>query len=106
MSFHIIGDQDTVLGYRFAGISGDAVEDAAHARDAFEAAVKSKRFKILVLTRPVEAMLHQQVLDHRLNSEPPFVVVVDDIWSTRTESKDLEELIYEAVGIRISKSTE
>ena len=34
MSYHIIGDQDTVLGYRFAGVTGDVVETEAEARAA------------------------------------------------------------------------
>ena len=34
-AYHIIGDQDTVLGYRFAGVSGDVVEDAAQAVESF-----------------------------------------------------------------------
>ena len=36
MGFHIIGDADTVLGYRFAGLSGDVVETAEEASRGFQ----------------------------------------------------------------------
>ncbi|MBT4816196.1 MAG: ATPase V, partial [Lentisphaerae bacterium] len=39
MSFHIIGDEDTVVGFRFAGVTGSAVENADEAREAFQRVV-------------------------------------------------------------------
>ena len=39
MAFHIIGDQDTVLGYRFAGVTGVVAENRAEALAAFRDAL-------------------------------------------------------------------
>ena len=103
MSFHIIGDQDTVLGYRFAGVTGAVVTTAEEARQAFRQAVGSSRSRILLITQAVEDMLTDEVAAHRLASEPPYLVVVEDIWGSRGPREGLEELIYEAVGIRIVK---
>ena len=55
MSYHIIGDQDTVLGYRFAGVTGDVVETEEEARTAFRAALADRSLMILLLTEAVEA---------------------------------------------------
>ena len=41
MSYHIIGDRDTILGFRFAGITGDAVETPEQAQEAFRRAISS-----------------------------------------------------------------
>ena len=103
MAFHIIGDQDTVLGYRFAGVTGVVVENAKDALGAFNDALQNKDNAILLLTEQVEQMLEAKVIDHRLSATPPYIVVVNDIWGTKVERKTLEETIQEAVGIRITK---
>ena len=104
MAFHIIGDQDTVLGYRFAGVSGAVAESEESARTAFREALAASAHHILLITERVEQMLGTEVAEHRLAATTPYVVVVEDIWGPAGEHKTLEELIYEAVGIRIVKS--
>ena len=104
MSYHIIGDQDTVLGYRFAGVTGDAVETAEEARAAFARAVGRAEPGILLLTRPVEDMLEAEVTAHRLESTPPYLAVIPDIWGHGQKRRSLQEMISDAVGIKIVES--
>ena len=104
MSYHIIGDQDTVLGYRFAGVTGDAVETAEEARAAFSRAVGRAEPGILLLTRPVEDMLEEEVKAHRLSAEPPYIAVIPDIWGRGSRRKSLQQTISEAIGIKIVDS--
>ena len=104
MSYHIIGDPDTVLGYRFAGVTGDAVENAEQAREAFNKALSSEEPGILLLTLPIEDMIEEEVTAHRLTSKPPYVAVVPDIWGGGRKRKSLQETISEAVGIKIVES--
>ena len=101
-AYHIIGDQDTVLGYRFAGVSGDAVEDAAQAKTAFENAIGDAGVTVLLITEAVEDMIPDVVMKHRMAAKPPYLAVVQDIWGPRSGRKSLQELINEAIGIRIS----
>lgn len=103
-AYHIIGDQDTVLGYRFAGVSGDVVEDAAQAKTAFEAALGDPSVTVLLVTEAVEDMIPDIVMRHRMAAKPPYLAVVQDIWGPRGGRKSLQELINEAVGIRLSSS--
>jgi vacuolar-type H+-ATPase subunit F/Vma7 len=103
MSFHIIGDADTVLGYRFAGVPTTVVEGTPAAHEAFRRVLAEGRCRILLLTEAVEAMLGDVLTAHRLAADPPYVVVVEDLWGPRGGRKTLEDLIYEAVGIRIVK---
>ncbi|MBN2449982.1 MAG: V-type ATP synthase subunit F [Lentisphaeria bacterium] len=106
MAFHIIGDQDTVLGYRFAGVTGSVAETPAEAREAFRGATGEGRCRILLLTERVEAMLEGEVADHRLAAVPPYLVVVQDLQGPVKGRKTLEALIFEAVGIRIGREDE
>lgn len=102
MAYHIIGDQDTVLGYRFAGVSGDVVEDPESAKTAFLHATGDRSISILLITEAVEDMIMDLVIQHRISSQPPYLTVVQDIWGPRGKRKSLQELINEAVGIRIT----
>ncbi|NMA20901.1 MAG: hypothetical protein GX927_10025 [Lentisphaerae bacterium] len=99
--YHIIGDKDTVLGYRFAGVTGDVVENEEQARKAFQQATAKSRNGILMITEAVEDMLQEEVMAYRLKATPPFLTVVEDIWGKRGKRRTLQDLIFAAVGIRI-----
>ncbi len=101
-AYHIIGDKDTVLGYRFAGVSGDVVEDAEQAKTAFENALNDSGITVLLVTEAVEDMIPEIVMRHRMDAKPPYLAVVQDIWGPRGGRKSLQELINDAVGVRLS----
>ena len=100
-SFHIIGDQDTVLGYGFAGVTGDVVTTAEEAREAFQRQLSRKEQGVLLLTETVEAWLTEEVKAHRLSAQSPYLAVVRDLWSAPGKRRSLESMIAEAVGIRM-----
>jgi vacuolar-type H+-ATPase subunit F/Vma7 len=99
--FHIIADQDTVLGFRFAGVTGTAVTSPEAAATAFAEAKARPATRILLLSEQVEKWIEAEVTAHRLLAEAPFVVVLESIWGPQGERKSIEAMIYEAVGIRI-----
>jgi len=101
-TIHIIGDQDTVLGYRFAGVAGDVVETADEARRAFEAALQAPDAGILLITEQVDSFLQDAVTAHKVKAIPPYIAVVEDIWGRREQRRSLQDMIYEAVGIRLA----
>lgn len=100
-AYHIIGDQDTVLGYCFAGVTGDVVANEEQARAAFHTATANSHGGILLITEAVEDMLHEEVMAYRLKATPPFLTVVEDIWGKRGKRRSLQDLIFAAVGVRI-----
>ncbi|MFO7821499.1 MAG: V-type ATP synthase subunit F [Lentisphaeria bacterium] len=104
MSFHIIGDKDSLMGYAFAGVRGDAVDDADQAREALSEVKRKGTARILIVTKPVAEMIEAELTEHRLSCQPPFIVEVGDLWNTPVERRSLEEMIYGAVGIRLHKT--
>ena len=104
MAYHIIGDADTVLGFRFAGVTGDVVETVEEAREAFARAIEPHELGVLLITRPVEDMLESEVTAHRLECLPPYLAVIPDIWGNGQKRRSLQEMISEAVGIKIVES--
>jgi len=105
MGFHIIGDRDTILGFRFAGVSGSAVATPEQAAAAFRRAVTSGQYEVLILTELVGQQLAAELVEHRLSGKTPYVVEVGDMWGTHVARRSLEELIQEAVGIKIVKDS-
>ena len=102
MSFYLLGDEDTVLGYQFAGVTGRVINDRSEALDAFTAALEGDH-KILLITDQVALNIEEEITAHRLEAKPPYVVFINSIWGEETERRNLEEVIQEAVGIRIGK---
>lgn len=101
MNFHIIGDEDTVLGYRFAGVGASVVGGREEAVQAFTEVLEQGQCKILLMTEIAATMIEPELVEHRLKSAPPFVVEIGDLAGTDVKMKSMEQLIYEAVGIRI-----
>lgn len=99
-SLYIIGDADTVLGYRFAGVPGTVAEDAEAARTALRAALGRVGCTVLLVTRPAAAGLRAELDAHRRTGQPPYVAVVTDIGSRREDGPSLEAMIQAAIGIR------
>ena len=100
-AFRIIGDRDTILGYRLAGVEGEAVETEEQAREAFARAVQEQEEGILLLTEQVEALIPDLVTAHKLQAAPPFIAVIQAVSGPLKGRKPLLETIYEAVGIRL-----
>ena len=49
MRFYCIGDQDTVAGFRFAGVEGQVVESPAEARQALRAAAATADIGVIII---------------------------------------------------------
>lgn len=99
--FRFIGDADTALGFRFAGVPGDAVSDPQAALEAFQTALADRNLVVLVITEKVSEWLTDQVAAHKLSAQKPFIATVGDVWGTPGKSKTLDQLIFEAVGVKL-----
>jgi vacuolar-type H+-ATPase subunit F/Vma7 len=101
MNFHVIGDHDTLVGYRFSGVGGEAAETPDEARAAFQRAIARRDVAVLLITEPLSVHLEAEITAQRLAGRPPYVVLVGDWRGTKVPRKPLDVMIYEAVGIRM-----
>jgi len=101
MRYHVIGDEDTVLGFRYAGVPGDIAPDAASAREALERVARERDVAVLIMTESVADLIRDEVNRVRFNFELPLVVEVPGPGGPSPERKDLLALIREAVGIKV-----
>lgn len=101
MSYYVIADEDTVLGFRYAGVSGEMVEGSEQARQVFERVCESGRYEIVILTERVAGSIREVVNRIRFEVQTPVVVEVPGPEGASPDRPDLLELIQEAVGLRL-----
>ena len=101
MSFFVIGDQDTVLGFNLVGIPGVTVARPEEVREAFREAVANRLGKILLITERLAREVEGAVIRQRALMKPPFVVEIPDRNGPMPTRKTIPEMIREAIGIRI-----
>jgi len=101
MHYYAIGDEDTVLGFRYAGVPGDIVKSAEAAREALERVLRRRDVAILIMTDRVADWIRPEVNRVRFDFELPLVVEVPGPAGPSPERKDLLTLIREAVGIKV-----
>ena len=76
MSYYVIADEDTVIGFRYAGVPGEVVESPQQARAAFERACRSGRHDIIVLTGEIAQSIREEVNHIRFEVQEPVVVEI------------------------------
>ena len=101
MSFFVIGDEDTVLGFKLVGIPGVKATRPEEVRDACRPAVAERPAKILLSTEALAREVEASILRHRASMRPPFVVEIPDRNGPLATRKPIAEMIRHAIGIRI-----
>lgn len=101
MRYYVIGDEDTVLGFRYAGVEGEVVSTSEEARQALARAGRLPDIGILIITDVVADTVRQEVNAVRFDRALPLVVEVPGPAGPSPLRRDLLSLIREAVGIRV-----
>jgi V/A-type H+-transporting ATPase subunit F len=101
MKFLCIGDEDTVRGFRLAGVSGQAVSSAPEAALAVETAVAQRDCAIILLTEKVADGIRPQVERIRFELQQPLIVEIPGPAGPLPGRRSLRQLAQEAVGIHI-----
>ncbi len=101
MNYFIIGDEDTVLGFELAGVTGVAVEKTEEAEAAFDAALKDPENGIIIITEEAASLIREKVDKLLFSSAFPLIVEIPGSGSVRADRKDLRTLVNEAIGIKL-----
>lgn len=101
MSFFVIGDEDTVLGFKLVGVPGIAITKDEEVHDVFRDAIANRSGKIILITERLAQGIHREVVHQRASMSPPFVVEIPDRHGPLPTRKTIAEMIREAIGISI-----
>lgn len=100
MRYHVIGDQDTVLGFSLLGVSGSQATDPAQAKEAWDNALSDKENGIIIITEDVADMIRSTV-DRYLFSETFPLVVEIPAAGSKGKGRDLRALVNQAIGVSL-----
>jgi V/A-type H+-transporting ATPase subunit F len=101
VKFYCIADEDTVRGFRLAGIVGQVATTAQQAAIAIDAAVARGDCGVIILTENVAAGIRNQVDAIRLARSRPLIVEIPGPEGPLPGRKSLRQFVQEAVGIRV-----
>ncbi|MBQ3923647.1 MAG: V-type ATP synthase subunit F [Spirochaetales bacterium] len=103
MNFYVIGDEDVVLGFRFAGIDGTIVDTADETAAAFENATSGEYgdIGILIITEKASLLIEDKVMEWQLAGQYPLLVEIPDMNGHIEGKISLLDSIKKAVGIAV-----
>ena len=101
MTFYCIADEDTVRGFRLAGIRGQAVSTAREAEAAVNEAADRGECGVIILTQGVAAGIRELVESFRLERDRPLILEIPGPEGPLADRRSLRQLVEEAVGLRI-----
>jgi V/A-type H+-transporting ATPase subunit F len=103
VKFFCIADEDTVRGFRLAGVPGQAVASAPEAAEAVATALAQRDCAIILLTEKVADSIRPQVEQIRFETPQPLIVEIPGSAGPLPDRKSLRQLAQEAVGIHIEE---
>ncbi len=101
MSFFCIGDQDTVAGFRFAGVEGQVVESPSEAREVLLRAAADSLVSVVIITQSIAVELEKEISDIRFHRTQPAIVEIPGPEGPVEGRPKLLDLIREAIGVRV-----
>jgi V/A-type H+-transporting ATPase subunit F len=100
MSYFVIGDEETVIGFRLVGIAGRAAHSPYEAREALKVATATEGINIIVITERLAAEVKADLKQHYpLNF--PLIIQIPDRTGPMGERKSIRDIIKSAVGVKI-----
>jgi vacuolar-type H+-ATPase subunit F/Vma7 len=102
VAYFFIGEDELLIGLRFAGVDGEAVRDAQTALSAFhQVAVPQSPYKVLILTEQVSLWLGAELTAWQLSGSYPLVVEIPAFSGHLKSAKSLVTSIREAIGVQV-----
>lgn len=101
MRYHVIGDEDTVLGFGLVGVPGSVVTGQDEAMSAFRAAIADRETGIVVITEPVAAHIRELVDTYLLTEDFPLILEIPDRNGHDESRPGLREVVNQAIGISV-----
>jgi vacuolar-type H+-ATPase subunit F/Vma7 len=101
VDFHVIGEEEVVLGFAFVGVAGSVVRTPEEARAAFRDVTAGAKARILILTEKASQMIGEDVMAWQMDGTYPLIVEIPGLSGHIEGRTSLVDAIREAVGVRV-----
>ena len=100
MDFYVVADEDTVAGFRYAGIPGTIVRSAAEAGAELGWLASEEAELIIITTEQIADSVREEINTIRFTEALPLIVEIPGPAGPSEASPSLMKMIREAVGIK------
>ncbi len=101
MRYHVIGDEDAVLGFGMVGVPGRAVSTAEQAEEAFRAALADGEVGIIVMTERIADLIRPMVDRFVFTGRFPLIVEIPDRRGAMEGKLGIREMVNAAIGVKL-----
>ena len=101
MKFYVIGDEDTVLGFRLAGIEGKVVSSAEAVLEALEKVFKIEDMGVIIIPERLAVKVRKQIDQYIYKTTFPLIIEVPDRLGPMEGRGSVRDLIRKAVGVNL-----
>jgi V/A-type H+-transporting ATPase subunit F len=102
VKFFCIGDDDTVAGFRLAGITSRTAATPEQTQAAIEETLRDADCGVVIITERLADGIRPLIETIRLERERPLIVEIPGPEGPLPGRKSLRQFVQEAVGMRIS----
>ncbi|MFM1945607.1 MAG: synthase (F/14-kDa) subunit [Verrucomicrobiota bacterium] len=102
MQIRCLGDEDTVRGFRLAGVTGTVVDDPVQAVERLRLELNTAGVALVLITVQVAAWVRGED-GGLLERERPLVMVMPGMHESVGGLSDLGRLVEGAIGVRVEK---
>ena len=101
MKIAVLGDNDTAVGFRFAGIQDVFITDG-NEKEIWNKICERDDIGILFITEKITEALGKYLKDYRVSHDTPIIVEIPDKKGRKKDHVDfVSYLIKKAVGIEV-----
>jgi len=101
MKIYCLADEDTVLGFRLAGISGQVVTTPEQATTAVNQIITQPEISLLIITEQIAGKIRGLIDAIRLNAARPLIVEIPGPDGPLSDRKTLRQIVQESVGMNM-----
>ena len=101
MKLFVIGDRETVLGFRLVGVEGAVVTDRAEALSAMQSAADRKEIGLMLITERVVHLIQEEFDARAYGVGFPLVLEIPDITGPSPSRLSIKEIVSKGIGVSI-----
>lgn len=101
MNLHVIGDEETVLGFALVGVSGTVAKSRDETRQALDRVLREGQAGLIFVTERLAAEIQDEIENLVLSGKFPLVLEIPDRRGPLGQRTKIRNIIGRAVGVKL-----
>jgi len=101
MRFYVIGDEETVLGFRLVGVQGTVVSNKQDAETAIKKAREDEDLGVILITERTADLVRELVEELLYTTAFPLILEIPDRRGPLKNRGSVRDIVKHAVGLSV-----